>query len=133
MFSSSLDGYGAVKNVAAVQNIAGGQNAISGLTSANAVDSAKAVDKVEGVKPETRQSAEIDKVALASAVKKLNELVAPALQTVQFTIDEDVDRVIVQVVDTATDKVLRQIPNEEVLAFSKTLGRLQGLVVREQA
>jgi flagellar protein FlaG len=124
MFNSPIDGYGAVKNQAAAQNIAGGQNAISGPTSAKAVES---------VKPETRRSAEIDKTALSNAVNKLNELVAPALQTVQFTMDEESDRVIVQVVDTATDKVLRQIPNEEVLAFSKTLGRLQGLVVREQA
>ena len=131
MFSSSLDGYGAVKNSAAVQNIAGGQNAFSGLAGTKAVDSTKAVDKVEGVKPETRKSAEVDKVALSNAVKKLNELVAPALQTVQFTMDEESDRVIVQVVDIETDKVLRQIPNEEVMAFSKTLGRLQGLVVRE--
>ncbi|MDO9151631.1 MAG: flagellar protein FlaG [Methylotenera sp.] len=127
MFNSSLDGYGAVKNTAAVQNIAGGQNAI--LKPAGA----KAIDRLESVKPEIRQSAEVDRVALAKAVGKLNELVAPALQTVQFTMDEESDRVIVQVVDTATDKVLRQIPNEEVLAFSKTLGRLQGLVIREQA
>lgn len=124
MFNSSLDGYGAIKNTAAVQNIAGGQNAISAPAAAKAVGN---------VAPEARQNAEIDKVALSNAVKKLNELVAPALQTVQFTMDEETDRVIVQVVDTATDKVLRQIPNEEVLAFSKTLGRLQGLVVREQA
>lgn len=124
MFNSSLDGYGAIKNTAAVQNIAGGQNAISAPAAAKAAGN---------VAPEARQNAEIDKVALSNAVKKLNELVAPALQTVQFTMDEETDRVIVQVVDTATDKVLRQIPNEEVLAFSKTLGRLQGLVVREQA
>jgi len=124
MFSTPIDGYGAVKNQAAVQNIAGGQNAISGVTGAKAVES---------VKPEIKQSAEVDKTALSNAVNKLNELVAPALQTVQFKMDEESDRVIVQVVDTATDKVLRQIPNEEVLAFSKTLGRLQGLVVREQA
>jgi len=124
MFNTPIDGYGAVKNQAAVQNIAGGQNAISGVTSAKAAES---------VKPEIKQSAEVDKAALSNAVNKLNELVAPALQTVQFKMDEESDRVIVQVVDTATDKVLRQIPNEEVLAFSKTLGRLQGLVVREQA
>ena len=113
-----------LKLKAAAQNIAGGPNAISGPAGAKAV---------ENVKPETRQSAEIDKTALSNAVNKLNELVAPALQTVQFKMDEESDRVIVQVVDTSTDKVLRQIPNEEVLAFSKTLGRLQGLVVREQA
>ncbi|PPC81871.1 MAG: flagellar biosynthesis protein FlaG [Methylotenera sp.] len=127
MFNSSLGGYGAIKNTAAVQNIAGGQNAISGPAIT------KSVEKIEAVRPDTRQAVEVDKAALSNAVTKLNELVAPALQAVQFKIDEDSERVIVQVVDTATDKVLRQIPNEEVLAFSKTLGRLQGLVVREQA
>lgn len=127
MFNSSLGGYGAIKNTAAVQNIAGGQNAISGPAST------KSVEKIDAARPDTRQALEVDKAALSNAVTKLNELVAPALQAVQFKIDEDSERVIVQVVDTATDKVLRQIPNEEVLAFSKTLGRLQGLVVREQA
>jgi flagellar protein FlaG len=127
MFNSSLDGYGAIKNSATTQNIAGGQIAFSSSAEP------KAIDKVEGIKPEPRQSTEVDKVALEKAVSKLNELVAPALQTVQFTLDEEADRVVVQVVDVATDKVLRQMPNEEVLAFSKTLGRLQGLVIREQA
>ena len=124
MFNTPIDGYSAVKNQAATQNIAGGQNTISGSQSARSVENAKT---------EVKQSAEVDKTTLANAVNKLNELVSPALQSVQFKMDEESDRVIVQVVDTATHKVLRQIPNEEVLAFSKTLGRLQGLVVREQA
>lgn len=99
-----------------------------------------AVQNVNGPAPlkaventENRSSTEASKAALTSAVDKLNELVAPALQTVQFSMDEEAGRMIVKVVDTATQKTIRQIPNEEVLAFSKTLGRLQGLVVREKA
>lgn len=82
---------------------------------------------------ENRTSTEANKAMLTAAVNKLNELVAPALQTVQFSMDEEAGRMIVKVIDTATQKTIRQIPNEEVLAFSKTLGRLQGLVVRERA
>ncbi len=67
-----------------------------------------------------------DKTALSGAVKKLNDYVAPALQTIQFSIDQDTDRIVVKVVDTETQKVLRQIPNEEVLAISKTLDKLRG-------
>ncbi|HCU85636.1 MULTISPECIES: flagellar protein FlaG [unclassified Methylophilus] len=74
-----------------------------------------------------------DKAAISGAVKKLNEYVAPALQTIEFSIDDDSDRIIVKVVDTETQKVLRQIPNEEVLAISKTLDKLRGLVVRQTA
>ncbi|TXI46854.1 flagellar protein FlaG [Methylophilus sp.] len=74
-----------------------------------------------------------DKAALTGAVKKLNDYVAPALQTIEFSIDDDSERIIVKVVDTETQKVLRQIPNEEVLAISKTLDKLRGLVVRQTA
>ena len=40
---------------------------------------------------------------------------------------------VVKVVDVDSHQVLRQIPNEEVLAMSKTLDRLQGLVIRQTA
>lgn len=72
-----------------------------------------------------------DKAALQGAVQKLNDYVAPALQTIQFAIDDDTDRMVVKVVDTETQKVLRQVPNEEVLAISKTLDKLRGLVIRQ--
>lgn len=121
MFNSSLDAYGAIKRPAALQASAAGKDVV------NATE-IKVANKIEN-----RPPIEVDKAALDAAVKKLNELVAPALQTVQFTMDEETDRVVVKVVDTETQKVLRQIPNEEVLAFSKTLGRLQGLVIRQTA
>lgn len=125
MFNYSLDAYGAIKRPVAVQNSTSSLNAVSaGVSSAGT----KAAEKIGN-----RVPVEVDKAALDAAVKKLNELVAPALQTIQFTVDEDTDRVVVKVVDTETQKVLRQIPNEEVLAFSKTLGKLQGLVIRQTA
>ncbi len=122
MFNSSLEAYGSVKKLAAAQNVAGSQSALV---------------KPIGLKPvvnvENKQAVEVDKPALVAAVKKLNELVAPALQTIQFALDQESERMVVKVVDTATNKVLRQMPNEEVMAFSKTLDRLQGLVVRQTA
>jgi flagellar protein FlaG len=122
MFNSSLDAYGSVNRPAGPHNIAASQIAlVSPLTH-------KAVDKVE-----SKQATQVDKDVLAGAVKKLNEYVAPALQTIEFSLDHESKRMIVKVVDTATQKVLRQIPNEEVVAMSKTLDKLQGLVIRQTA
>lgn len=124
MFNTSLDAYGGIKIPTAMPRTAetrAAQN-VNGSTPLKAVENT-----------ENRSSTEASKAALTTAVDKLNELVAPALQTVQFSMDEEAGRMIVKVVDTATQKTIRQIPNEEVLAFSKTLGRLQGLVVREKA
>ena len=73
------------------------------------------------------------KDALTDAVNKLNEYVAPALQTIEFSLDQESERIVVKVVNTSTRKVLRQIPNEEVLAMSKTLDKLNGLVIRQTA
>lgn len=122
MFNSSLDAYGSVRKLAAVQNFAGSQNSLV----------AKPVVKTENIKLENK-SAEVDKASLVTAVNKLNEFVAPALQTVEFAIDEQSERMVVKVIDTETKKVLRQIPNDEVLAMSKTLDKLQGLVIRQTA
>ena len=87
------------------------------------------------VKAETKnaQPALIDEAMLSKAVKMLNEHVAPALQSIEFSLDQETDRMIVKVIDTDTKKVLRQIPNEEVIAISKTLGKLQGLMIRQTA
>lgn len=117
MFQSSLDALGNVK--------------LAPLTSMSGVkvSSLKAVEKSLAV-PEAIEN---DKARLESAVRKLNEYVAPALQTIQFSIDQESERIVVKVVDTSTQEVLRQIPNEEVLAITRTLDKLQGLVIRQTA
>jgi flagellar protein FlaG len=122
MFNSSLDAYGSVRRLAAVQNVASSQSAFG----------TKPVVKTENTKLENKP-AEVDKASLDIAVKKLNEFVAPALQTIEFAIDEQSERMVVKVIDTASQKVLRQIPNEEVLSMSKTLDKLQGLVIKQTA
>jgi flagellar protein FlaG len=37
------------------------------------------------------------------------------------------------VIDRDTDKVIRQIPSEEAVAISKSLDKLQGLLINDQA
>lgn len=118
MFQSSLDALGNVKLAPLTS--------ISGVKASNL----KAVGKSEVAVPE---AAENDKARLEGAVRKLNEYVAPALQTIQFSIDQESERIVVRVVDTTTQEVLRQIPNEEVLAITRTLDKLQGLVIRQTA
>jgi flagellar protein FlaG len=117
MFNSSIDGVSGVNKSASANKNAAGQIAL--VTS----------------EPKTVSNAasQIEKEELVGAVKKLNDHVAPALQTIEFYLDQDSKRMIVKVVDTETQKVLRQIPNEEVVAMSKTLDKLQGLVIRQTA
>lgn len=117
MFNLSIDGVGGVNKVASANKTAVGNIALVASESKTLSNVASQVEKEE----------------LVGAVKKLNEHVAPALQTIEFYLDQESKRMIVKVVDTETQKVLRQIPNEEVVAMSKTLDKLQGLVIRQTA
>lgn len=70
---------------------------------------------------------------MEDAVKTLNKFTEMAAQDVRFSIDEESGKTIVKVVDVATQTVLRQIPNVEALSISRSLDKMQGLLVRESA
>ncbi|WP_025872920.1 flagellar protein FlaG [Methylobacillus glycogenes] len=100
--------------------------------------SATPVSALPGTKELVQQQAQsatsqVSKAEVDTAVKQINEFISPILQSIQFSTDNDSGRVVVKVVDSETQKVLRQIPNEEVLAISKTLDKLQGLIIRQTA
>lgn len=118
MFNSGIDGISGMNKSASANKTAAGQIALV------ATSDSKTVSNLD---------LQVEKEELVGAVKKLNEHVAPALQTIEFFLDQESKRMIVKVVDTETQKVLRQIPNEEVVAMSKTLDKLQGLVIRQTA
>ena len=123
MNSASLDGYGSVRKLAVVPNVTGNQDSFE----------RKAARKAELVKLESTQSAEVEKSALENAVKKLNDFVAPAVQAIRFELDQNTERMVVKVIDSVSQRVLRQIPNEQVLVMSQTIDKLQGLVVNHTA
>lgn len=62
------------------------------------------------------------------AVKNVNEFLQMVRRSVQFKLDEDTGRMVVQVRDEETNEVIRQIPREEVLKIAKELDRLKGLL-----
>lgn len=71
--------------------------------------------------------------AVKAAVNEMNEFVKPAVASIQFSLDENSGRTIVKMVDTDTNKVIRQFPSEEALAISKALDSLKGLTVHMKA
>ena len=105
---------------------------------ASSTRSAAPVSALPGTKELVQQqtqaaASQVSKAEVDTAVKQINEFISPIMQSIQFSTDNDSGRVVVKVVDSETQKVLRQIPNEEVLAISKTLDKLQGLIIRQTA
>ena len=74
-----------------------------------------------------------DDEELKQALRGLNEKLSAWSTNLRFEVDEDLSRVIVQVVDADTGDVVRQIPSEEIINMSKALGKLQDLAFRTSA
>ncbi len=69
----------------------------------------------------------------AEVVSELND-VAKVLQTnLQFSVDEETKRIVVKVLDADTQKVIRQIPPEDVMKMSARIQELLGLLFDQTA
>jgi flagellar protein FlaG len=75
----------------------------------------------------------VDPGQLRQAVASINRQLSDASKNVRFSLDERTGHVIVRVVDTETNQIIRQIPSEEALAISQSIEQLQGLLVHLKA
>ena len=111
------------------------QTAASGQRSATSA-SAQQTPPSEAARadPANKQSAaEPDRATLLQAVEEVQKAIAPVAQNLLFSIDNDTGRTIVKIVDSQTDEVIRQMPSEEVLAISKAIDKLKGVLIQQKA
>jgi flagellar protein FlaG len=55
------------------------------------------------------------------AVTSLNSSIQSVQRNLQFSVDKDLDQIVINVTDKETDEVVRQIPSEEVLDLARNL------------
>ncbi|MDD3328274.1 MAG: flagellar protein FlaG [Zoogloea sp.] len=67
------------------------------------------------------------------AIDQVQQIVRPLAQSLQFSIDKDTHGTVVKIVDTETNKVIRQIPSEEMLQMAKALDKFTGLLMKQTA
>ena len=97
----------------------------SAATSLNAISDTPGVTNAPAAKPTLDQ--------VKQAVDQVQQIVRPLAQSLQFSIDEDTHNTVVKIVDTETNKVIRQIPSEEMLQMAKALDNFTGLLMKQQA
>ena len=67
------------------------------------------------------------------ATETINRFMSSADRNLTFSLDDDSGKVVVKVVDMTTKEVIRQFPSEEAIAISKSLDKLQGLLLSDKA
>jgi len=70
-----------------------------------------------------------DAAEVDAAIKAANQSMQSVATNLKFEKDTTTGKTVVRVIDSETQQILRQMPSEEMLAMSKALDRLQGLMV----
>lgn len=101
-----------------------GLKPVQGQVSAASLSSAKKATVTDLPQQPARQIQEQDAEKpsveeLQQVVREMNEFVQNVRRELNFSVDEEVGRTIIKVIDSENDEVIRQIPAEEVLAVAR--------------
>ena len=90
-------------------------------TTANAEKSVAVVEPTSSTLPESKETVQLDSEALGQAVSKLNDYVQNIRRTLSFSISETTGRTIIEVYDSETDELIRQIPPDQTVKLAENL------------
>ena len=68
---------------------------------------------------------------VVQAIQYISKELRQAGDQLQISVDSDLDRVIVKIVNSQSGQVIRQIPAEELINLAKQLKNLNGLLVEK--
>jgi flagellar protein FlaG len=103
----------------------------SGTEQTTAFPDQESADAAVKAKQDSGKS--VDAKTTADTIEKINDYLQTQGHNLKFKVDKDTGRMIVQIVDSATDEVIRQIPHQELLDIAKRLGDVEGLLFHGDA
>ena len=108
-----------------VQPLQNSQKTEAKDASNNKIESEKRQDLASEESPaeliNTYDPKEMPKEELDETISQLNDSLQNIQRNLEFSIDKDAGRIVINVRDKITDEVVRQIPSEDVLELAKNL------------
>ncbi|WP_323937473.1 flagellar protein FlaG [Aeromonas hydrophila] len=98
---------------------------LSGTTEEQRVTAQDVKKQQEGQHGEKIAKQDVPQADIENEVQKLQEFSKLQGWTVNFSVEKDLDQVVIKVVDAETKSMIRQIPSEELLAISKRIKDLR--------
>ena len=90
------------------------------------------------LRPQDQKSSSTEEIS--QAVEHINDFLQSVKRSLQFSLNEDTGRIVIQVKDIETDQLIRQIPPEDILKLAQNMGQIDhqpdsfsGLLVKEKA
>lgn len=85
------------------------------------------------VPPEADTKKPVTESDVLRAVKSLNDHAQDLQRSLQFRVDEESGSIVVKVMDSQTNEVIRQIPSQEALDMANSLKMAEGLILHARA
>lgn len=82
---------------------------------------------------EEQEHKKLTEEELIHAIEKANKSVNIYDRRLEFSIHEETKEIMVKVIDTSTDEVIREIPPEKILDMVAKMWELAGILVDEKA
>ncbi|WAG14124.1 flagellar protein FlaG [Aeromonas hydrophila] len=98
---------------------------LSGTTEEQRVTAQNVRKQQAGQPGEKNAKQDVPQADIENEVQKLQEFSKLQGWTVNFSVEKDLDQVVIKVVDAETKSMIRQIPSEELLAISKRIKDLR--------
>lgn len=103
-------------------------NRIQKSSASEPIDQRQALAESGKVLPAVQQSdkdAEERRKELSNAIRNVSGYVQNITRELNFSIDEELGRTVVKVIDENTGDVIRQIPSEDMLALARNLAEIK--------
>ncbi|HHQ4580892.1 TPA: flagellar protein FlaG [Aeromonas hydrophila] len=98
---------------------------LSGTTEEQRVTAQDVRKQQAGQPGEKNAKQDVSNADIENEVQNLQEFSKLQGWTVNFSVEKDLDQVVIKVVDAETKSMIRQIPSEELLAISKRIKDLR--------
>ena len=79
------------------------------------------------------QSAEVEREQLQAAVSDIQNFVQSVRRDINFNLDDDSGRVVINVTEATSGDVIRQIPSEEALRLAENLSEIRSVLFEAEA
>lgn len=79
------------------------------------------------------QSSEVKRDQLRTAVSDLQDFVQSVRRDINFNLDDESGRVVINVTEASSGDIIRQLPSEEALRLSESLSEIRSLLFEAKA
>lgn len=88
--------------------------------------------EIQKEQAEAAPAEKITKEKLVEKVDSMNDFLEPTNTSVKFKFHDELGEYYVQVIDTLTDEVIKEIPNKKFLDINASMAEFAGLLVDEK-